>query len=229
MDIFNFPKAVEQGVYDVMMWILFFPLTVVRMIFGPRRMLRYVREQSLVDSAEAYSEAMRPALFLAIAIIVGSYLSPDDLDELNKLSSSELSKTVYGSWASFTIFTVIALCLVPLVGALLLDLLTPGKINRESLRVPFEQQCYIGAPSILMLTFLMDRSSPLLGQTPTVLLAFAGCIWIIAVEYSYFRDNSELRPLVCLAMAFATLFGGGVLIVLAMLVVSGAPPAAMSP
>ena len=71
MDFFNIPKLIEQGVYDVMMWILFFPLTVLRMIVSPRRTLRYVREQAALDPDTAFSDAMRPALFLAIALILG--------------------------------------------------------------------------------------------------------------------------------------------------------------
>jgi hypothetical protein len=221
MDFFNIPKLIEQGVYDVMMWILFFPLTVLRMIVSPRRTLRYVREQAALDPDTAFSDAMRPALFLAIAIILGSFISPDDIDVLRATTSSALGKMVYGSWTSITAFSMIALCLVPLVGALLLDLLTPGKVSRESLRVPFDQQCYIGAPSILVLTLLGGIGPSLLGIAASGIAAAAALAWVVVVEYFYFRDNSELRPLVCMALVLATLFGGLVLIVLAALLVTG--------
>lgn len=221
MDFFNIPKLIEQGVYDVMMWILFFPLTVLRMIVSPRRTLRYVREQAAQDHDTAFSDAMRPALFLAIAIIVGSLISPDDLDALRAATGSTLGKMVYSSWTSVTAFSMIALCLVPLVGALLLDLLTPGRVSRESLRVPFDQQCYIGAPSILLLTFFGGIGPALLGLTVSGVAVALVLVWVVVVEYFYFRDNSELCPLVCMALVFATLLGGLVLIVLAALFVSG--------
>lgn len=221
MDLFNLPKLIEQGVYDVMMWILFFPLTVLRMIVSPRRTLAYVREQSGQDPATSFSNAMRPALFLAIAIIIGTFVAPDDLDALRRTTTSDLGKAVYSSWTSMTAFSMIALCLVPLVGALLLDLLTPGEVSRETLRTPFEQQCYIGAPSALVLSFLFGASP--IGLTARIALAVAAAVWVVAAEYLFFRDNSQLRPIVCLLLAFATLLGGLVLIVLAALLVSGIP------
>ena len=81
MDLYNLPKLIEQGVYDVMMWILFFPMTLLRMVAAPRRTLAYVRGQSGLPDDEAFSDAMRPAIFLVIAIIIGAWLDPSDAAE----------------------------------------------------------------------------------------------------------------------------------------------------
>lgn len=76
MDFFNFAKAVEQGIYDVMMWILFYPLTLLRMIVRPASTLQYVYAESRGDPDVAFSEAMRPALMIFISITIGTLLTP---------------------------------------------------------------------------------------------------------------------------------------------------------
>lgn len=228
MDIFNLPKLIEQGVYDVMMWIMFFPATVIRMVFRPRKTLAYVREQALEDPNTAFADAMRPALFLAIAIIIGGFFAPDDIEALQKAAPNAFGKLIYGSWTTAAAFSVIASCMIPLVGALMVDLLTPGKVTRTSMRIPFDQQCYVGAPSTLLFAFLVGAGETTIGMTATLVIAALLAIWLIAVEYIYFRDNSELNPFVCLALALVTLAVGFSLFAAAGILAVGIPVEAVA-
>lgn len=223
MDIFNLPKVIEQGIYDVMMWILFFPLTLGRMIIRPRKTLAYVREQALEDPDLAFTDAMRPAIFLAIAIIIGNFFSPDDFETLRKAAPNEFGKAIYATWMTAAAFSVVAACLIPLVGALLLDLLTPGKITRATMRIPFDQQCYIGAPSTLAFALLAGVGAQIFGVIGSHGVASALSAWLIGVEYVYFRDNSELSRIICMGLALITLSVGFSLFLAAGIMAIGFP------
>ena len=94
----------------------------------------------------------------------------------------------------------------PLCGALLLDLLTPGSISRETLRTPFYLQCYICAPFALIasptLVNIQHDSMP-------VYAAFAAVtLWFLAVQYIFFRDYARQTVVRSLLLAPAVLLLG---------------------
>ena len=219
MDIFNLPKLIEQGVYDVMMWILVYPLTVVRMIFRPRQTLAFVRTESAVGRENAFSGAMHPTLFLFITMVLGSVVAPDDEKQVQQLTGSRLGELIFSSWTNTIGFSMVVFCLVPLTGAVLLDLLTPGPVTRQTMRIPFEQQCYIGAPSTLLLFMSAGWGAVLGGAGIMILLAATG-IWVVAAEYFFFRDGGPTTRGRALMLALATLLIGCTLILIAILILA---------
>ncbi|NKB83260.1 hypothetical protein HED51_05230 [Ochrobactrum grignonense] len=93
------------------------------MIASPRQTLRYVRLQADNEKLDtAFSDAMRPALFLFVSILVGSVIAPDTADEIKVMSESRFGSVIFGSWASNMAFSMIIYCIVPLIGALFLAL-----------------------------------------------------------------------------------------------------------
>jgi hypothetical protein len=220
MDIFNFSKIVEQGIYDVMMWILFYPLTLVRVLFAPRSTLAYVRSQQSLDIKDAFATAMRPALFLFITICITSFISPIDNTQIGQYERSEIGKLLLESFAPYLVFNTVIYSLLPLTGAVLVDLLTPGTVTRSSLRLPFEQQCYIASPFALLLVGLLFL---LKGQNPIVegLLVLALLVWFLLAQYFFFRDNSKLSALVCALLSIATVAIGISLISVAVFITIG--------
>ena len=206
MDFFNFAKAVEQGIYDVMMWILFYPLTLLRMIVRPASTLQYVYAESRGDPDVAFSEAMRPALMIFISIAIGTLLAPFTDDQRALLQSTPIGNLVTSSWFFLIFYRMVAFSFFPLCGALLLDLLTPGSISRETLRTPFYLQCYICAPFALIasptLVNIQHDSMP-------VYAAFAAVtLWFLAVQYIFFRDYARQTVVRSLLLAPAVLLLG---------------------
>ncbi|TYR31486.1 hypothetical protein FY036_14510 [Mesorhizobium microcysteis] len=213
MDFFNFAKAVEQGIYDVMMWILFYPLTLLRMIIFPASTLQYVYAEARKDQDSAFAEAIRPALLIFISIAIGTFLAPFSADQRALLEGTPIGSLVTTSWFFLVFYRMVVFSLFPLCGALLLDLLTPGPVSRETLRTPFYLQCYICAPFALI-------ASPTLVNIQhdswSVYAAFAAVtLWFLAVQYIFFRDYARQTALRALLLAPAVLllgtFGGIVL------------------
>ena len=226
MDILSLSKVIEKGVFEILMWILFFPLTLVRMVFRPRRTLVYVRQevarthQEGGDDDESFESAIRPALFLFLSVVIAAVLVPLTPEEIADYQQSDLGQTLLKSWISLVAYNTVIFAILPLTGAVLLDLLTPGRMTRRTLRLPFDQQCYIGAPSMfgvmawVALTPAMDERVALFWMVGLI-------IWLIVVEYLFFRDNSELGRFVSVALSFATVAIGFAFVFLATALTTG--------
>ena len=219
MDIFNFAKAVEQGIYDVMLWVFFYPYTLVRMILRPAQMLAYVRAESSKNPETAFGSAMRPALFLFISILIGALLQPLNVGEIKTLETSRIGALIAQSFFALLLFRMVSFSVFPLIGAVLYDWLTPGQISRDTMRTPFHQQCYICAP------FALIESPALSSFSQTVepwVLGFAllAVLWFLVCQVIFFRQIFSGRPLVALARALAVFIGGWITAILVSWVVT---------
>ncbi|MEO3387103.1 hypothetical protein [Mesorhizobium sp. CAU 1741] len=210
MDLFNFAKAVEQGIYDVMMWIFFYPYTLIRTVIFPAATLQYVYAESRKPNDVAFSEAMRPALLIFISIVIGTLLTPFSDDQTALLRATRFGRLLADSWFALIFYRMVAFSLFPLAGALLLDVLTPGAISRETLRTPFYLQCYICAPFALIASPTLVN---LQHDTRWVYMAFvAVACWFLVVQFLFFRSYARQSVMRSLLLAPAVLllgaFGG---------------------
>jgi hypothetical protein len=211
MDLFNFAKTIEQGVYDVMMWIFFYPYTLVRMVLRPVRTLAYVRAEAAKDPEDAFAGAMRPALFLMISIAVGTAIAPFNVGQIRELEATQLGRLVTQSWFALLLLRMIMFSLFPLVGAVLLTRISGGELTRHTMRTPFYQQSYIAAPFALI-------ASPALVNLqnegmPVVVLSGVTLVWFLLGQYLFFRQSGNTGVLMSATLALAVLFGGLALLV----------------
>lgn len=207
MDIFNFSKTVEQGIYDVMLWVFFFPYTLARIVLLPGRMLLHVEQQFLLEADAAFASSMRPALLLFLSIALGSLLAPLPAGFVEYLRQFHLAAKVMETWLGLLAWRMMVYSFFAIVGALLFDLLTPGPVTRDSLRLPFNQQCYLCAPFALAIVPLLviDAFSPSLWVDWAVGLV---ATWFVGAQYLFFRQFTEAGPLRCLGLAASVLAAG---------------------
>lgn len=207
MDVFNFAKSVEQGIYDVMMWVFFYPFSLLRMVFRPASTLAFVERETRADTETAFASAMRPALLLFLSIAIGSVIAPFSPEQAKELSQSHVGKLLVDSWFSLLVYRMILFSLFALAGAIFYDLLTPGTVTRESLRVPFQQQCYACAPYALVMSPLLVRMNT---QPTTTHLAILAVVlgWFLTVQFLFFRAFLKKNVLACAGLALAVFFTG---------------------
>lgn len=207
MDVFNFAKAVEQGIYDVMMWIFFYPYTLLRIVFFPASTLQYVHDEAGRDPEISFAGAMRPALMLFISIALGSLLAPFNVGQIRELQQYHFGRLLVDSWFTLLVFRMILYSFYALAGALLFDLLTPGTVTRDTLRVPFYQQCYICAPFALVLSPLFVRLTDG-GEVHHLVTMAAVVAWFVAVQFVFFRQHLTKNVLYSGLLAIAVLVIG---------------------
>lgn len=202
MDFLSFTRAAEQFVYEFMTWVLFFPLTIIKILLNPLVSVDYVEAEDGKPQDTAYAGAMRPALLLLIALTLGSLAVPFNQDEIAKMAQIRIGRIITDSWVNLVLFRLITFSTFPTIAALIYDRFTPGKIDRFSLRRPFSQQCYLMAPFVLFVSPLLVLSSRT--DNAWVFLAIAALhLWLLVAETLFFVKRAGFS---WLAGAAASLF-----------------------
>ena len=119
MDFMRLLKSLEELLYELVSWLVFYPLTLWRILRGPLAAMDYSdREQS--DSEERrYDDALSPPLFLLATIVLTNLLSMA-LHVPPPPEATDLSRMVYASQQNLVLFRSLAFSLIPLVAAVTL-------------------------------------------------------------------------------------------------------------
>lgn len=220
MDAFKIAKGIDELIYDIMIWIIFFPYTLGRILHRPLRMMHYVSSQLERPEDERFANSISPALFLFLAILLGWALAPIDPNDLTALgeqahSDTALLRLAKESATNLIIFRLGAYCSFPLIGALIYEWRTPGGINRESFQLPVFQQCYITGPMALAFSVASTQAA-FAEHSPAdtnalagwMLLAIAGVAWGAYAQFRFFRSIAGCGFIASVLWATFVIVGG---------------------
>lgn len=215
MDIFKLSKSLDELIFDVMMWVIFYPYTLARIIFTPDKAIQYVAEEmSDPNDRFPFDNGISPPLFLFLSIVLGWAISIDvpaaDLAE----SNSNFAKLVADSGWNELLFSMALYCIFPLTAAVLCEWRTPGGITRETFRLPFYQQAYLCGPfALISYTALLFASASRDGMTILFYFAFVlgALAWFLFVQTIFFRRSIARNYLTAFGWALLSLTLGLVL------------------
>ena len=206
MDFIRIIRSLEELLYEVMTWLVFYPRTMWRIVATPGRMMRYSDAEQADAPDTQYTDTLSPPLFLMLTILVGHGIGlglgtekPEATTAMAKaLFESEQNKLIVGSLL-FSLFALMGATTAVARRGLTLD--------RSTLRGPFYSQCYLTAP----FAFAMSMAS-LLATLPAhgtglaaAAVALAGVVWYLWVETTWFRLELDLgggRAFLVAAWAF---------------------------
>lgn len=138
--------------YEVMSWLIFYPITLWRAIVSPLQMMEYANSELRDTEDEQFTDTLNPPLFLLLSLLV-----TQALDEAFTGGVNPLIKDQRGLAAFITDdTTLLALRLVffsmfPLMMATRSLRAKGVKLTRGRLKSPFYAQCYATAPFALIL------------------------------------------------------------------------------
>lgn len=197
MDIFKLSKSLDELIFDVMMWVIFYPYTLVRVLIWPGRMIDYVSAELRKDPEKQalFDRGLSPPLFLFLSIVIAWMLSPDVGGLLQMQAQTALAKAVNESSITMLTYRLAEYCVFPFAGALIYEWRTAGSISRESFRRPFFQQAYLCGPlaivlsvaAVLMLKFKTDAY--VLAYTLLALIVIFG--WYLWTQVMFFRRTLD--------------------------------------
>jgi hypothetical protein len=195
VDFLKILKSFEEFVYEALTWIVLLPRTLARIILHPRRMSDYAAAELARADDARFSDAVSPPLLLILCVLIAHFVdlgirtqAPDDSGSLaSKLLASEQNLLLYRTIA-FGIWALAgAACFLASVGM---------PVNRESLRVPFYEQCYLVSPFALLLS--VSASLGLQESAHATLaagcLALGGFAWFWFVQVDWIRRKAGLSP-----------------------------------
>jgi hypothetical protein len=186
-------KSLEELLYELVSWLLFYPITMWRSFVSPLTMMRYA-DAELADRLEdQYEDTLSPPLFLLITLLLSQGLSGalpsvfDPNEAVKQLGSSSNLLIARG-----VIFGVYPLCM-----AVTVLRRKKVRITRDTLRPPFFGQCYVAAPFAFILVLGIDLLSMpgaqgLLAGALAVLIAF---VWYAQAQIRWFVQDLDIGPI----------------------------------
>lgn len=190
MDFLKLIQSLDELLYEIMSWLVFYPVTLWRSLTKPLTMMTY-SETELGDPAERqYTDTLSPPLFLllTVALTHAAELSLVGQDELitgkTGLSAfvSDDSSLILVRVAFFSIF--------PLIMAARMVRARHVKLDRGPLKPPFYSQCYVTAPFAMMVSgaSILMRMDGVWAVAGFGLLVFA-LLWFGTLQILWFAHH----------------------------------------
>jgi hypothetical protein len=207
MDFMKWISSLDEFLYEVASWLLFFPLTLWRTLTRPLAMMDYADSQLALPDDEQYGAALSPPLFLALALLLAHGVSAA-LGQADAIVADRHGLAgLIDDDASALVLRLVVFAAFPLLAAarLLRRLRVP--LDRGSLRLPFYAQCYPIALFALGLNFGFSLvklgSHPL--QVGGLLLICGAFAYYMTVETRWFAAKLGTGLLPALGAMLLTL------------------------
>lgn len=212
MDFMKILKSLEEFLYEVMVWLVFYPITLWQVLTRPAEMMDYADVELGDSDDDRYSDRLSPPIFLAITLGLTHGL------EL-ALGQNEQTISFLADDRNLLAFRMIAFSVFPLVLAVLLLRHRGQLLDRKVLKPPFYSQCFVAAPFAAAVS-----SAPIIAPhlpLPPVqqLLVILGTgliatIWYLLLQARWFARCLETSVLNGFGHAVASFFQALVLVVL---------------
>ena len=183
MDFMKILKSLEEALYEVMVWLVFYPLTLWRVLTQPSYMMAYAADELDDEEDDRYSDKLSPPIFLAITL---------GLAHLLELGTGQVETEGFlADDKNLLAFRMITFSTFPLVLSVRLLRKRGDMLDRKALRGPFYAQCYVAAPFALvvgtapLLAFAVQgRNVEALGGALLVIALAA--IWYLVLQARWF-------------------------------------------
>jgi hypothetical protein len=189
MDFVRIIRSLEELLYEVMTWIIFYPRTMARILFNPTRMTLY-SEAELGDAPdEQYTDSLSPPLLLMLTIVLTHGI---ELAVGLKATSSLKAGTEFAKFMTneqnLLIVRALVTAIVPLVIALVAMRASQTPLDRNTLRKPFFSQCFLATPFafVFSLSTIIGRLPGAVAGGVAPLLFFGAVIWLVWAETRWF-------------------------------------------
>jgi hypothetical protein len=217
MDFMKLLKSLDGFLYEIVGWVVFYPITMLRSVLHPIAMLRYSDLELTKPEEEQYADTLNPPIFLLITLflvyLVGKVVQPEIQVHLPGVLSKDADLLLFRG-VIFSIFPVL----------MAVDLLRhqARPVNRGTLRPLFYGQCFIAAPFALAVSIAGELIE--FHKVPYVLLGlvfyFAALFWYVAVEILWFSSILNISKMRAAWNVLAVVVFTNMVIVAAALVVN---------
>jgi len=204
MDFMKLLKSLEELLYELISWFVFYPLTLWRIIHRPIHMLAYAERQLLEPEEQQFDDGLSPPVLLLISLIV--------LHGLGSLSDPAGDHMLTGLLAddwNLLVFRAVSFSLFPLLFGIIQLKANRARLTRTTFKPIFYSQCYAAVPFVVLVTlglqFLSDGDLSATMLWASGLTVALGVVWYVAVETLWLARSAKLRPVVAGTIAVTTL------------------------
>jgi hypothetical protein len=218
MDFMKILKSLEEFLYEVMTWLVFYPRTMWLSLRHPMRMMDYADSELHDRVAEQYLDTLSPPLFLVLTIILSHGLELAIVGQSEMVTDTRGLSALISDDTNLIIFRAICFSLFPLMMSLGLLRRQKRKLDRDTLRPPFYSQCYATAPFALVtgVVSLMLRHADDRVKLAAAALMLVVIAWYLTLQTMWFAQHLNTTKL----RAFPTALGAYVLVLIALAAVA---------
>lgn len=169
----NLLRSAEQLLYEVVSWLVFYPLTLWRCIMRPVAMIAYAEKELTRPPEEQFADNLSPPIFLFLTLVIAHSIQSGVFQQTAEFQG------ILADQRNVLILRAVAFSLFPLLLGLQHIRLAGHHLSRKTLRPMFYAQCYVTVPFVLALDIaIMLASSSLNGAGPIGLAVFlVGLAW----------------------------------------------------
>lgn len=208
MTFFTFLKSLDELLYEVISWLIFWPRTFWRALSRPREMMTYADDELADKPAEQYKDTLRPPLFLLLTILLSHAIEVALIGVSPIIADTAGLAGLIDNDTNLVLLRVFLFASLPLILAVRMVRRSGKPVDRDTLRPPFYSQCYVAAPFALGMglagTFAqMHWTWAPLAALVAVAVSFA---WYGALQIGWFKRHlreSTGRAIVDASIAMA--------------------------
>jgi len=201
MIFFHILKSLDELLYELMTWLLFYPVTLWRSLRHPLRMMEYARSELRKDSGDQFRETLRPPIFLLVTLVLAHVVELGAVGDSNLVSSHAGLADLINDDTTLIVFRIIAFALFPVVMAAIETRLMRERVNRDTLQEHFYAQCFLAGPFTLALSLASTgiRISNSWLETGSILLVYGATVFYIWAETKWLERSTPAGRLQALA------------------------------
>ncbi|WP_269792166.1 hypothetical protein [Stenotrophomonas sp. Iso1] len=188
MDLMRLLRSLEEFLYELIGWLVFYPRTFWRILLHPGAIARYTRKELTGAPEQQFQETISPVLMLILS--VGLAHAMEMAFRLPALKvDSPLGRVLFGTEESLLLTRSIIFCCYAL-GAALGTLIRERKpITRDTLREPFSVQAFLACPFVVLLSTGIQLLQMPSGeaQVPGAALSAIACVWYVLARVAAYR------------------------------------------
>lgn len=213
MDLMRLVRSLEEFLYAVMTWLIFYPRTLWRIVRRPLEIAQAVKLELAKPSEEQFGDLLSPPLFLVLSIFLVHMAELGFNQAPDTASLSPMAREVMGSEQLLLLFRAIVYSLFPLLMASSLLRRKGVPVDRETLRAPFFVQCYFVVPLVICeaAAILMARVDAADLSVPAAALLISGVVWFLWVQNNWFRAELGIAKIRALGITLMLMLGATLL------------------
>lgn len=206
MDLMRILRSLEEFLYELVGWLVFYPRTFLRVLRHPAAIARYTQLELEQEPERQFNETISPVLMLILSVVLAHAL--ELISRVPALETdTPVAQLLLGSDQALLLTRCVLFCAYALVAALSV-LQQQGKaITRETLRAPFSIQAFLVSPFVVLLSagILVARMEHGWAQAAGGALIVASSAWYLWARTSAYRalvDISWWGALARVSVAF---------------------------
>lgn len=206
MDLIRLLRSLEEFLYELVGWLVFYPRTCWRVLVRPGAIALYTRRELARDAEQRFSDAISPVLMLILSVVIAHALEMA-LRMAPPTLGSPVGQLLFSNEQGLLLTRSAVFCVYALGAALGTLRRQRLAVNRETMREPFSIQAFIACPFVLGLALAQAAASPAAHAGPFAapLLGTLTVIWYLWARTQAFvalNGGSSLRAFASVLASF---------------------------